>query len=167
MADGRPVIAARVAQVCIEDVEPKNIEAYGVLSLAARSGKKLEQAAVEASRAVFLDPRNAEARARFTSAVRELAADVSAGPIAFGARHLLSRMTTANNRAGGAGTTRGVDIVQQMHAPTGAELHIIETARLLRRHVPTRIWSVGRPHPRLLELDPTIETIAPDRLPKR
>lgn len=168
LADGRHNEAARIALVYANEIEPKNPAAFRILSLAERGRKRFEQAAIEASRAVFLAPDDAESRARFMTALRELAADVSSAPINFGARHLLSRMATPSHGNDGAGTKRtttGIDIVQEMFAPAGTEMRIIETARLLRRHVPTRIWSVGPPHPRLLELDPTIEMVTPDRLP--
>jgi glycosyltransferase involved in cell wall biosynthesis len=79
---------------------------------------------------------------------------------------LLDRLAAPGSQQGtGDRGIDAIDLVLPMKGPYGSELNLIETARILRRKVPARIWSTIQPHPHLLELDPSIQMITPDNIP--
>jgi hypothetical protein len=167
-AAGQPENAGAIAEFYSREVDPLDPEAHLILSEAAFATGRLAKGLREADRAVTLAPFNPVYRQHFVGGLGYLAAHSPSAPhLAEGARQLLDRLQRHDQRQceRAYGATTGIDLVLPMVQPAGAELNAIETAARLRAHVPTRIWSDVPPHPRLLALDPTIETLAPDNVP--
>jgi glycosyltransferase involved in cell wall biosynthesis len=167
LAAGRPENAGAIAEIYCQEVEPHDAQAHLILSKAAYASGRLAKGIREADRAVTLAPSNPIYRQNFVSGLDRVAAHAPPAPqLAEGAHRLLGRLRgSGRERERDFSTTRSIDLVLPMVQPAGAELNAIETAARLRPHVPTRIWSDVSPHPLLLELDPTIQTIGYDNVP--
>jgi glycosyltransferase involved in cell wall biosynthesis len=164
LAAGQYEEAGAIATRYARSVDPLDPVPHFIASRAAHATGRWLLAMVEAANAIVLAPHNPTFRERFLAAIGRLAVLRSEPLIGPGARRLLDRLAEPAPAAQ-AKATGGVDLVLPMAGPYGSELNLIETARILRRHVPTRIWSDVPPHPQLLELDPTIRMIAADDLP--
>ncbi len=166
---GRPAEAAGIAKTYSREIDPSDPEPHSIYSQAALAASQFELALAEAGLAAIVAPGDALYHGRFIALLNHLAVNPAA-PAAFrlGARALLDRV----NRHDAVGAipeftraTRSIDLVLQMELPNGSERHVIETAKSLRRHVPTRIWSTVPIHPALLAIDPTIERITDSNMP--
>ena len=161
--------AGGIASVYSREVDPLDPESHFIVSQAAHATRQFSLALTEAGNAVVLAPQNAAYRERFLTAIGRLSLDPSTPPlVSRGAGELLARISqapTTNERRVPRNPADGIDLVLPMQAPFGSELNLLETAKILRRSVPTRIWSDVPAHPHLIHLDPTIQTITEDSIP--